>query len=642
MSALRILHLEDNEADAELTLELLREEWPDCEIHHVSNRPAFEQALRERPIDLILSDFALPGFDGFSALEIVRTRHREIPFILLSGTIGEEKAVAALQAGAVDYVLKDRPARLVSGIRRAMHDMAEETRRRETEERFRQLAETSNDVFWFADLNPLRMRYISPAVEQIWEIPAEEFYANPRAGLARVHPEDRARVEQNLNAWLAGERMAFIEEYRVVRRDGSIRWIYDTGTFTTDATGQKKRMNGVARDITAIKEAAEQSLRAQRLESIGLLAGGVAHDLNNALAPILMGLDLLQPDIPAKSQVIFQQMQISAKRGTAMVRQLLGFARGAEGQRVVLDPRRALREVAELATSTFPKEINIVVETPYEIGKVEVDPTLLHQVLLNLCVNARDAMPTGGTLMLEVADVHIDESYAGFIPDAKPGHYVSFKISDTGVGIPPEVLPKIFDPFFTTKPIGSGTGLGLTTVAGIVHNHGGFVRVESERPKGTTFTAYLPATMVGTRSPFSPPARTPDYEAHGEMVLVVDDEEPVRSLLKGLLERFGFNVVTAVDGTEALAQFAIRRDEVNLVIVDERMPHMDGVTLVRILHHMRSDLHVIAMSGLLTETSTREFAAMGVAQVLQKPFTMDQLTNALDIVLSGPTAAVSE
>lgn len=630
---LKVLHLEDSEFDADLILLELQSEWPACEIIHVDTRASFVEALRQGGIDVVLSDFALRGFDGLAALEIVRTSYPAIPFILISGTIGEEKAVAVLKAGAIDYVLKDRPARLVPAIKRALQDMADEARRRETEERFRQLAETSSDVFWFADLNPLRIRYISPAVEQIWGRKPEEFYADPMVGLADVHPDDRSRVEQNFNAWLAGDRLSFDEEYRVIRRDGSIRWVYDTGTFTTDATGQRKRMNGISRDVTAIKEAAEQSLRAQRLESIGLLAGGVAHDLNNALAPILMGLDLLRPSVTTENKRTFAQMESSATRGAAMVRQLLSFARGAEGRKMVVDPRRALREVEQLATSTFPKAIRTCLNLPAEVGHVEVDPTLLHQVLLNLCVNARDAMPGGGTLFLEVENTHIDESYAGFIRDAKPGPHVVFKVTDSGMGIPAEVLPKIFDPFFTTKPPGVGTGLGLTTVAGIVHNHGGFVRVYSEPGKGTAFKIFLPAVASDSSSPLAHAPKIPEFHFHGESVLVADDEEPVRLLLKGLLERCGFNVVLANDGTEALAAFASHRDTIKVVITDERMPHMDGMALVRTLRHMSPNLKVIAMSGLPNESRLKEFAALGVPCVLHKPFAMAELIEALQAAL---------
>ncbi len=629
LNPLRILHLEDNAIDAELIAHELRKAWPACDLLHCSSPASFDEALERGAFDVILSDFALPGFDAFAALRRARERQPDVPFLVVSGTIGEEVAVSLLKAGAIDYVIKDRPARLVSSIERALREAAEHRSQRETEERFLQLAESSTDVFWFADLTPFRVRYVSPSVESIWGRKPHEFYANPHLWLVGVHPEDQARVRQNFNAWLAGERISFIEEFRVVRPDGSVRWVHDTGTFNLDSTGKTKRMSGVVRDITQSKEASEQGLRTQRLESVGLLAGGVAHDLNNALAPILLGLEIMRPGLPPKMVKLHELMQTSANRGAAMVRQLLGFARGAEGHRMMVDPKRVAAEIEELAQSTFPKSITVTANYADELASVEIDPTLLHQVLLNLGVNARDAMPHGGALTLSVENTYIDESYAGFVRDARPGAYVVFIVTDTGTGIPPEFLPKIFDPFFTTKPSGLGTGLGLTTVAGIAHNHGGFVRVYSEPGHGTTFKFYLPAAVNGARAPYAPEEQPAEYRANGESVLVVDDEEPVRLILKSLLERFGFRVFTTADGTEALATFAANRDRIKLVITDERMPHLDGLALVRALRHMSADLQIIAMSGLHSEARVKEFAAQGVTQFLHKPFAKPELTAAL-------------
>ena len=632
-----ILHLDDSASDAELIADELCRAWPNCEIRWVDSRDRFEGALREGRFDVILSDYALRDFDGLTALQLVRASGKDVPFILVSGTIGEEVAVSLLKAGAIDYVLKDRPARLIPAIERALRDMAEQRSRqvaeqnvRETEERFRQLAESSNDVFWFADLNPFKVRYVRPAVESIWGRLPADFYADADLWFESVHPEDRARVERNFNAWVAGEQLSFAEEFRVVRADGSMRWVHDTGTVNLDSSGKVKRVSGVVRDITQTKEAAEQGLRAQRLESIGLLAGGVAHDLNNALAPILMGLELMRPELTSGMVSLHANMQQSANRGAAMVRQLLGFARGAEGHKAIVDPRRALREVEQLAHSTFSKGIETTVNSSINVAAVEIDPTLLHQVLLNLCVNARDAMPQGGKLTLEAQNTLIDESYAGFIRDAKPGPYVVFIVSDTGTGIPPDVLPKIFDPFFTTKPTGFGTGLGLTTVAGIAHNHGGFVRVYSEAGSGTTFKIYVPAARRASAPPFPPAGNlAPEYRADGEGVLVVDDEEPIRVLLKSLLERIGFRVYTTSDGTEALATFASHRDRIKLVLTDERMPHLDGLALVRALRHMAPELRIIAMSGLHSDVRVKEFATHGVKHFLHKPFAMPELVAAL-------------
>ena len=647
-ASIRILQLEDDPDDAKLIAAELRRAWPACEVVSVYTLPSFEAALRTNTFDAILSDFALRGFSGFDALELARRVAPDVPFLTVSGTIGEEKAVELLKAGAIDYVLKDRPARLAQSIERAMRDAnmrrlhrAAEQKVRETEERFRHLAEYSGDVFWFANMDPgLKVRYVSAAVETIWGRKPSEFYADSSLWLQSLHAEDRGRFEEKFNAWLAGDDNRFVDEFRIIRPDGGVRWIHSTAIVAGDSFGQGRRLSGIARDITQTKEAVEQTLRAQRLESIGLLAGGVAHDLNNALAPILMGLDLMRPQLPPALLPMYESMQLSANRGAAMVRQLLGFARGAEGQKVLVDVRRAVRDIEHLANSTFAKSITTTMRLTSAPVPVMIDPTLLHQVLLNLCVNARDAMPNGGTLTIEVDQRHVDESYAGFIREARPGDYVLVAISDTGTGIEPELLPKIFDPFFTTKPMGVGTGLGLTTVAGIVHNHGGFVQVESHVGRGTTFRIYLPyASTGGAEAPEDAEVQT--YDGHGRGVLVIDDEEPVRTLLKQLLERFGFHVFTGADGAEALATYADHRDAIHLVITDERMPHLDGISFVRALRHLSTGLPTIVMSGLHNENRLKEFGSLGVTQFLHKPFALTELIGALATCL-GDGAAQQE
>jgi nitrogen-specific signal transduction histidine kinase/CheY-like chemotaxis protein len=388
-------------------------------------------------------------------------------------------------------------------------------------------------------------------------------------------------------------------------------------------------MSCVAHDVTKAKESAEQSLRAQRLESIGLLAGGIAHDLNNALAPVLMGVELLRTQGVAGNERILAQIETSAKRGAAMVRQLLGFARGAEGQRTLLDPRRTIREVEQLITRTFPKSIGLTITCPQNLNKIESDPTLLYQVLVNLCVNARDAMPDGGTLTLEVENCSIDESYAGFIPNARPGEYVLFKVSDTGTGIPPELQQKVFDPFFTTKPAGAGTGLGLTTVAGIAHNHGGFVRIQSEVGKGACFEVYFPVASASAVDTSAPRAPRFGLRGNGELILLVEDEEPVRLTLKGVLESLGFEVMATSEATEALALFVVHRERVKLVLTDERMPHMDGSTLARTLRHMSATVPIIVMSGLQPEKGREDAAGRRDPRYLQKPFSIEELADAV-------------
>jgi two-component system, cell cycle sensor histidine kinase and response regulator CckA len=385
-------------------------------------------------------------------------------------------------------------------------------------------------------------------------------------------------------------------------------------------------------DITAMKQAERLQLRSQRLESLGTLAGGVAHDLNNALAPVLMGMSILKEQYPEESK-LFDMIQGSAQRGADMVRQLLTFAKGAEGERVPVRPMPMLRELERLMKGSFPKNIQLRVDGDDGLPAVLGDPTQLHQVLLNLCVNARDAMPGGGTLALKAKVVELDEAYARSIPDAQPGRYLALRVSDSGSGIPPDILDRIFDPFFTTKGADKGTGLGLSTVLGIVRAHGGFVQVYSQAGQGSMFTVCLPvaACDVADSQPFAESVLS-DI-GHGETVLFVDDEPAVREVGRTVLERLKFRPVLATDGADGLLQTAVHRDQLRAVITDLHMPHMDGVAFVRALRRMMPDVPVIVASGRVDEAVAAELQRLGVTRRLDKPFTQQQLARQLHELL---------
>lgn len=370
-------------------------------------------------------------------------------------------------------------------------------------------------------------------------------------------------------------------------------------------------------------------LRAQRLEGIGLLAGGIAHDLNNVLAPILMGADLLK--LTARDEPVKQQLDSiveSAKRGADIVKQVLTFARGIEGERIPIEPKHVIKEMARMARETFPRNLRIQVDVPNDLWTVMGDPTQLHQVLLNLSVNARDAMPQGGILSYSARNVEVDPLLAQAHAHAKPGPHVVLHVQDTGTGIPPEVLDRIFEPFFTTKELGKGTGLGLSTAMGIVRSHGGFITVESEPGKGTAFEAWLPASPQAHRPEAKPAAMTLP-RGQGELVLVVDDEGDILHVTRAMLERHGYRVITAGDGTLALTELSRHLGEVRLVITDILMPFMDGVQLIHALRRMAPELRVIASSGALgmpgQKDRTDEVKALGVRQILHKPYSVEQL-----------------
>jgi PAS domain S-box-containing protein len=404
-------------------------------------------------------------------------------------------------------------------------------------------------------------------------------------------------------------------------------------TLVNDEFGVAKSILSINTDITQRKALEEQFLRAQRLESIGTLASGVAHDLNNILAPILMAVPMLRGDLPEDLRdSLVSTVETSAQRGADIVRQVLTFARGVEGERALLQPYDLLRDMEKIASETFPKTLVVRNRAPRDLWPVNGDATQLHQVLMNLCVNARDAMTDGGMMTLEAENFNMDESYVAMVPEAQVGEYVMLKVSDTGTGIPREILGKIFDPFFTTKATGKGTGLGLSTSLGIVRSHGGFIKVESEPGRGTTFQVFLPATTEGLLDQsVSRPTNLP--RGNGELILIVDDEAGVREVTKTVLVRQGYEVIVAADGTEALAAFAKHLDKVSLVVTDVVMPHIDGVALTRALRKLNPDLRVVAATGHTQNHRAAELRSLEVKGFLNKPFTAEMLLKVVNKAL---------
>jgi PAS domain S-box-containing protein len=423
-------------------------------------------------------------------------------------------------------------------------------------------------------------------------------------------------------------------EIQQVNKDGKEIIVESRWALERDARGEPKSILVIDTDITEKKKLEEQFLRAQRMESIGTLAGGIAHDLNNVLTPIMLSINVLRKKFPDEhSQKIIQLLDSSARRGAGMVKQVLTFARGMEGERGVLQPKHFVREMETIATETFPKSIKIRATVPKDLWTIVGDSTQIHQVLLNLCVNARDAMPSGGELTLTAENTMLEES-SRIHPDAKAGPYVKLSATDTGTGIPPEVMDKIFDPFFTTKEQGKGTGLGLSTVIGIVQGHEGFLLVDSEVGKGTTFNVYFPATEASVTQQASK-AMSEIPHAHGEGILVIDDELTIREITKATLETFGYRVVTAMDGKEALALFAETKNDIKIVVCDMMMPTMDGPATIRALQEIRPDIRIVAVTGLMDEQKSTFAEGSGSVTLLQKPYSTEKLLMMLQETLSA-------
>ena len=520
-----------------------------------------------------------------------------------------------------------RGALQVIGVSRNINERrSAEAELRESEGRFRELAETINEVFWITDPQKRQVFYVSPAYERVWGSTSESLYLSPSTWAEAIHSEDRARLENEAAARPAtGE---YQETYRIVRPDGQVRWIQDRAFPVRDAIGRVLRLVGVAEDITEKQKFETQFLRAQRLEAVGALAGGVAHDLNNILTPMLMATGMLKSETPdARNLELLTMIERSALRGADIIRQLLTFSRGIEGERIPLQPRHLLKEMVAIARETFPREIAVREDIGTDLWPILANATQVHQVLMNLCVNARDAMPTGGDLMIGARNHHLDHGDPQLEAKSKPGDYVVVTVTDTGQGMAPETIARIFEPFFTTKEVGKGTGLGLSTVMGIVRSHGGQVSVYSELGHGSQFRVYFPASP-GVDSAPAVPAVAPK-PGHGELILVVDDESTIRDATRRLLEKHGYRVLTAGDGKEALSLVLQHRESVRLVLTDVMMPVMGGAALARALQTLDQAIRIVATSGLDQEDKRQELLTLGVSEVLPKPASMDDLLAAV-------------
>jgi two-component system cell cycle sensor histidine kinase/response regulator CckA len=870
---LHVLVVEDNPNDAELMLRELRGVGFKPEWHRVDTEAEFSSSLDSK-IDIILSDYNMPQFSGLRALELLNERGFGIPFILVSGTIGEEIAVSAMQSGAVDYLLKDRLTRLGPAVKHALEEkrlrdereLAEEelgrlhrqselilnsagdgiygldpsgninfinpkaaellgwtvaeilgkpahatihhtksdgskcpiescpihadvragvnqrmtndvwwkrdgssfwvdyvsapikdkqgrvdgcivtfkditeqfvaeARQKLQAEQYRLLFETNPNPMWVFDTKNLQILAVNQAAIKQYGYSREEFlkltlkdlrppedssalekaptlagsrahasgrfvqkkrdgallsvdvYSGPIVweGVAarivtaidvteRVHANERLLEQANmlnqardaiiirnfadqrvtfwntgaerLYGWTAeaaigrpigelivadsrdvetytkilGSAGQFHGEVKQCTKDGKELIVEGRATLIADPDGIPQSVLLINTDITEHKKLEMQLLRAQRLESIGTLASGVAHDLNNILTPILVCAETLRGEITDEDrESALALIEESAERGANVVKQVLTFARGVEGERVSIKPSHLVHEMSDIAKTTFPKSIEITSRYPDDLWTIKGDPTQLHQVLLNISVNARDAMPAGGKLAFVSENFTVDEQYAAMTPGAVPGPHVLFRISDTGSGMPEEMIEKIFDPFFTTKELGKGTGLGLSTVVGIVKSHGGFISVQSEVGKGTAFKIFLPADLSGPSALSSKQRVAPD-EGNGELVLVVDDEPNILRATKTILERHNYRVISAGDGVEAVALFTQQMQTIRVVLTDISMPHMDGVATVRALRKMKPDVPIIACTGDAQRARLEEFRAMKVNNFLIKPF----------------------
>lgn len=624
---LRVLIAEDNAADAELLVRELRRGGFNPEWERVDCEADYLERLGRR-LDVILSDYEMPQFGGLRALELLRERGLDVPFIIVSGTIGEETAVAAMQQGAADYLLKDRLGRLGPAIARALEIARTRRERRQTEARIHEQAamlDHAHDAIIVRGLNDLRITYWNRGAERLYGWTAEEAIGRNIGELLFVDPTVPPAVSHHLAE--AGE---WNGEHRQRCKDGRELVVRGHATLVLNAQGDRSVLV-INFDITHQKLLEAQILRAQRMESIGTLASGLAHDLNNILAPIMMSVPLLRRDLgDAQRAGIVETIEKSAARGAQIVRQVLTFGRGVEGERQALDLREVIGELRQIIGETFPRGIAVEIACEPALLPVMGDATQFHQVLLNLAVNARDAMNGSGTLRISAGNLTADEAFVKDHPQAAVGSYVRVEVSDTGTGIPPEFFERIFEPFFTTKGVGAGTGLGLSTAFGIVNSHGGFIEVTSTPGAGASFHVFLPA--AGRPEVDGGTTRKAEPPPHGreQLVLVVDDEHAVLHTAEKVLRDSGYQVLLATDGVHALTLFAVHSHRIAAVVTDVMMPNMNGVALTRALRQLRPALPIIASTGLGDAAERAELRALGVVAILDKPFGADTLLTAIN------------
>ncbi|MEM6752162.1 MAG: PAS domain S-box protein [Cyanobacteria bacterium P01_C01_bin.38] len=489
------------------------------------------------------------------------------------------------------------------------------------------LLDVATDAILLRDLEGTIL-YCNQSAESMYGWTAEEFLGKSANELlfkeyTQELAEAMREVLQN-GAWQG--------ELKKVTKQGRDITVASRWTLIRDEAENPKSILTVDTDITEKKQLESQFFRAQRLESLGTLASGIAHDLNNMLTPVLAISQLLPlrlNNIDKTSSEMLEMLEATAKRGADLVKQVVSFARGNEGKRTVLQIKHILKDIEQFTKGTFPKSITIEKNFPQDLRTISADATQMHQVFMNLVVNARDAMPEGGILSIEAENKFIDESYAKMNIEAKVGSYVVVTIVDTGIGISARIIDRVFDPFFTTKEVGKGTGLGLSTVLGIVKNHGGFIEVSSKINEGTQFKVYLPS-IEGKVSPI--PQREQLPIGNNELVLVVDDEVAICEIIKTTLETYNFRVIIARDGIEAIAVYVQQKKEINAILIDMMMPSMDGTTAIRTLQHINPQVKIIAMSGLVSNEALAQCSGADIHGFLTKPFSAGELLNTLERV----------
>ena len=638
---LRLLHIEDDEDDAELVRRVLEKDGFSLAWERVDSEQQLRQALQQ-PWDIAISDFAMPGFSGMRAFEILSQERADIPFIFVSGALGEERAVEAMRAGAKDYFLKGNLARLNAAVRRELREavnrkqrkIAEETALREQQRLALAIEASSAGVFEIKlDDRGGTVDYSGP-----WsEILGYRLVELPDRGDAlvgwvseRIDPESPKMALVDMRRFYAGRSERYNAEIRLRRKNGS--WV-DVAVFARaverDEKGAARRIAGVVLDLSARKHLEAQLRQAQKMEAVGRLAGGIAHDFNNLLTAILSFGSFAREALAAEDPVGLDIDEIlkAGQRAQALTSQLLAFSRRKPVAPRVLNVNEVVEGTQRILRRLLGEDVQVVVQAATDLGNVRIDPDALEQVLLNLAVNARDAMPGGGTLTIRTSNVTVDP-----MNSVAPGEYVGIEAIDTGTGMDAATQAQIFEPFFTTKEQGRGTGLGLATCYGIVHQAGGFISVDSTLGKGTTFHVLLP--RIAEQAERRHQVRDPENILGNEVILIAEDDEQVRKIAARSLSLLGYTVIEAADGEEALNQYQRRDVGIDLLLTDIVMPRLGGKALAERLRTVRPTLPILFMTGHTTLGTVFDDPA---SEVLEKPFTPRALAQKVRRLLDART-----